>query len=277
MTTQRDDMAGPGAADPAPGQVDPPEPMTGQIVPPPRVESEPDRPTDAASPDDPAADPDRVVLDDPVQADDRGRRPRVGRRHEADDPRADDLGPAENGESAVDSETVTDREPDDAPPLMTDGEPEDEAPLVTDHEPADAPPLVTDEVPDEVIVVDEVVVADETPAGDVAAPGQVPASAPVADTPDTTPAAALAEQQWPAIQSMFVDDPRGAVERAAAAAGEVAASLIATLEREQDRTALLLAAERGHRAAAHRPAAVPGVLRTAGRHVLTPEQSRHEI
>ena len=67
----------------------------------------------------------------------------------------------------------------------------------------------------------------------MAAPGQVPASAPVADTPDTTPAAALAEQQWPAIQSMFVDDPRGAVERAAAAAGEVAASLIATLEREQ--------------------------------------------
>ena len=32
---------------------------------------------------------------------------------------------------------------------------------------------------------------------------------------------------------MFVDDPRGAVERADAAAGEVAASLIATLEREQ--------------------------------------------
>ena len=218
MTTQRDDMAGPGAADPVPGQADPSEPMTGQIVPPPRVDSEPDRPTDAASPDDPAADPDRIVLDDPVQADDR-------------EP-ADDLGPAENGESAVDSETVTDREPDDAPPLMTDGEPEDEAPLVTDHEPADAPPLVTDEVPDEVIVVDEVVVADETPR-DVAAPGQVPASAPVADTPDTTPAAALAEQQWPSIQSMFVDDPRGAVERAAAAAGEVAASLIAALEREQ--------------------------------------------
>ena len=219
MTTQRDDMAGPGAADPAPGQADPSEPMTGQIVPPPRVDSEPDRPTDAAGPDDPAADPDRIVLDDPVQADDR-------------EP-ADDLGPAENGESAVDSETVTDREPDDAPPLMTDGEPEDEAPLVTDHEPADAPPLVTDEVPDEVIVVDEVVVADETPAGDVAAPGQVPASAQVADAPDTTPAAALAEQQWPAIQSLFVDDPRGAVERADAAAGEVAAALIATLEREQ--------------------------------------------
>ena len=70
MTTQRDDMAGHGAADPARGQADPSEPMTGQIVPPPRVDSEPDQPTGAASLDDPAADPDRVVLDDPVQADD---------------------------------------------------------------------------------------------------------------------------------------------------------------------------------------------------------------
>jgi hypothetical protein len=87
---------------------------------------------------------------------------------------------------------------------------------------------VTDEVPDEVPA------AVPQPAA-----GQVPAagSMPVAETPDTapetTPAAALAEQQWPAIQSLFVDDPRGAVERAEAAAGEVAASLIATLEREQ--------------------------------------------
>jgi hypothetical protein len=219
MTTQRDDMAGPDAADPAPGQADPSEPITGQIVPPPRVDSEPGQPTDAASPDDPAADPDRVVLDDPVQAGEP----------------ADDLGPAENGESAVDSETVTDREPEDAPPLMTDGGPEDDAPLATDHEAADAPPLATDEEPDGVVVVEEVLVAGEAPAtGDVAAPGPVPPAAPVADAPDTTPAAALAEQQWPAIQSMFVDDPRGAVERAAAAAGEVAAALIATLEREQD-------------------------------------------
>lgn len=221
MTTQRDDMAGPDAADPAPGQADPSEPITGQIVPPPRVDSEPDQPTGAASPDDPAADPDRVVLDDPVQAGEL----------------ADDLGPAENGESAVDSETVTDREPEDAPPLMTDGEPEDDAPLVTDHEPADAPPLATDEEPDDVVVVEEVLVAGEAPAtGQVPAADRVPAAGAgtVADTPDTTPAAALAQQQWPAIQSMFVDDPRGAVERAAAAAGEVAAALIATLEREQD-------------------------------------------
>lgn len=189
MTTQRDDMAGPGAADPAPGQEATPEPVEGQIVPPPRTESGPDRPADVASPDDPPADPDRVVLADPGPADAQGP--------------ADDLGPAENGESAVESATVTDREPEDAPPLMTDGEPEDAPPLVTDHEPADAPPLVTDEVP-----------------------------AAAAPALDTTPAAALAEQQWPAIQSLFVDDPRGAVERADAAAREIAASLIATLERE---------------------------------------------
>jgi len=106
MTTQRDDMAGLGAADPAPGQADPPEPMTGQIVPPPRMESETDRPTDAASPDDPAADPDRVVLDDPVQADDRAPADdtELADDHEpADDPElADDLGPADDPELAGD-------------------------------------------------------------------------------------------------------------------------------------------------------------------------------
>jgi hypothetical protein len=49
------------------------------------------------------------------------------------------------------------------------------------------------------------------------------------------PAAALAEQQWPQILALFVDDPRGSVERAAAAASEVAAALTASLEREQER------------------------------------------
>jgi hypothetical protein len=185
MTTQRDDMAGAGAADPAPGQAVPPGPIEGQIVTPPRVNSEPDRPADDAEP---ADDPGLTVAREPAdetEADDT----------EADDSEADDS-------EADDSEIVTDREPEDAPPLLTGAEPADDPPLVTDHEPADAPPLVT---------------------------GQEPA----ADTPDTIPAAALAEQQWPAIQSLFVDDPRGAVERAAAAATEVAASLVASLEREQ--------------------------------------------
>ena len=167
MTTQRDDMAGPGAADPAAVQADPDEPMTGQIVPPPRLESEPDQPADAVSPDDPAADPDRVVLDDPVPAEDH-------------------MTAAADG-TAADDELASD---------------------------------------------DDELAEDATPQS---APGQAPVAAPaaVAGAPDTTPAAALAEQQWPAIQSLFVDDPRGAVERADAAAGEVAAALIATLEREQ--------------------------------------------
>lgn len=64
-------------------------------------------------------------------------------------------------------------------------------------------------------------------------PSATSGSALTGDRPDTIPAAALAEQQWPSIQSLFVDNPRGAVERAAAAAGEVAASLVATLDREQ--------------------------------------------
>jgi hypothetical protein len=47
------------------------------------------------------------------------------------------------------------------------------------------------------------------------------------------PAAALAGQQWPAIQAMFVDDPKGSVERAAAAADEVMKAFVASLQREQ--------------------------------------------
>jgi hypothetical protein len=47
------------------------------------------------------------------------------------------------------------------------------------------------------------------------------------------PAAALSEQQWPAIQAMFVDDPKGSVQRAAAAADEVVKALVASIEREQ--------------------------------------------
>jgi hypothetical protein len=47
------------------------------------------------------------------------------------------------------------------------------------------------------------------------------------------PAAALSEQQWPVIQAMFVDDPQGSVQRAAAAAEEVAKAFVASLQREQ--------------------------------------------
>ncbi len=47
------------------------------------------------------------------------------------------------------------------------------------------------------------------------------------------PAAALSEQLWPAIQATFVDDPQGSVQRAAAAAEEVAEAFVASLQREQ--------------------------------------------
>jgi hypothetical protein len=47
------------------------------------------------------------------------------------------------------------------------------------------------------------------------------------------PAAALSEQQWPAIQAMFVDDPKGSVQRSAAAADEVVKAFVASIGREQ--------------------------------------------
>jgi hypothetical protein len=75
-------------------------------------------------------------------------------------------------------------------------------------------------------------------AGTPAASASEPASA----NGDGVPAAALAGQQWPAIQAMFVDDPKGSVERAAAAADEVAKAFVASLQREQ--TALRAAWEK---------------------------------
>jgi hypothetical protein len=81
--------------------------------------------------------------------------------------------------------------------------------------------------------------AAEPPAGRAAEPATPgPAGRETATTEPAAagriPAAALAEQQWPQIMALFVDDPHGSVERAAAAASEVAAALTASLEREQD-------------------------------------------
>ena len=72
--------------------------------------------------------------------------------------------------------------------------------------------------------------------GDPAVPS--PAGAETGDpaagtTGNGLPAAALSEQQWPAIQAMFVDDPQASVQRAAAAAEEVAKAFVASLQREQ--------------------------------------------
>jgi hypothetical protein len=69
--------------------------------------------------------------------------------------------------------------------------------------------------------------------GGSAAEAAVPGSSGVLEEGAGVPAAALAAQQWPGILALFVDDPRGAVERAAAAAREQAAALAAALEREQ--------------------------------------------
>jgi hypothetical protein len=82
--------------------------------------------------------------------------------------------------------------------------------------------------------------AADSPAGRAAEPatpgpaGRETATAEPAEA-GGIPAAAVAEQQWPQIMALFVDDPHGSVERAAAAASEVAAALTASLEREQER------------------------------------------
>lgn len=105
--------------------------------------------------------------------------------------------------------------------------PEPEAPVtpgagLTDATPADATPV------------------DVSPVD--AGPPAASASEPAGPNGDGIPAAALAGQQWPAIQAMFVDDPKGSVERAAAAADEVAQAFVASLQREQ--TALRAAWEK---------------------------------
>lgn len=74
-----------------------------------------------------------------------------------------------------------------------------------------------------------------TETADPAVPGGPAGAADPAagDTGPGIPAAALSEQQWPAIQALFVDDPKGSVQRAAAAADEVASAFVASLQREQ--------------------------------------------
>jgi hypothetical protein len=120
--------------------------------------------------------------------------------------------------------------------------PEPEAPVTPGADPVEASPV--DASPVEASPVD----ASTTDASPVAT-GPMDAGAPTASASepagpngDGIPAAALAGQQWPAIQAMFVDDPKGSVERAAAAADEVAKAFVASLQREQ--TALRAAWEK---------------------------------
>jgi hypothetical protein len=101
--------------------------------------------------------------------------------------------------------------------------PEPGAPVTPDAIPGDATPAATS-------------AAGATPAATSPADASAPAgsaSEPAGPNGGGIPAAALAEQQWPAIQAMFVDDPKGSVERAAAAADEVAKAFVASLQREQ--------------------------------------------
>jgi hypothetical protein len=100
--------------------------------------------------------------------------------------------------------------------------PEPGTPVSPDTSPADAGPVATSPV-------------------DAGAPA-ASATEPAGLNGDGIPAAALAGQQWPAIQAMFVDDPKGSVERAAAAADEVVKAFVASLQREQ--TALRAAWEK---------------------------------
>ena len=75
---------------------------------------------------------------------------------------------------------------------------------------------------------------DGTPDPAASSPAGAGDGGPAAGTSGNgVPAAALSEQQWPAIQAMFVDDPQGSVQRAAAAAEEVAKAFVASLQREQ--------------------------------------------
>lgn len=115
--------------------------------------------------------------------------------------------------------------------------PEPEAPATTGADPVNASPAGVSPV--------DASITDASPVASSPVESGAPtasASEPAGPNGEGVPAAALAEQQWPAIQAMFVDDPKGSVERAAAAADEVAKAFVASLQREQ--TALRAAWEK---------------------------------
>ena len=132
------------------------------------------------------------------------------------DPAPDDPA-APSGAATPDAQAAV---PEPEPPVTPGTGPTD--PILAGATPVDATPVATGPVD----------------AGTPAASAGEPAG----PNGDGLPAAALAEQQWPAIQAMFVDDPKGSVERAAAAADEVAKAFVASLQREQ--TALRAAWEK---------------------------------
>lgn len=72
-------------------------------------------------------------------------------------------------------------------------------------------------------------------AGGLAGPsGQQDVAPTAGDTAAPTAAARDISQRWREIQAMFVDDPRGAVELAAAAANDAVSSLVSVIQQRQE-------------------------------------------
>jgi hypothetical protein len=123
-----------------------------------------------------------------------------------------------------------------APETGRAGLEQDPPPLVVPSDPVPGDPAA----PSGAVTSDARAAVPESEAPVTPGAGTVDAGTPAASSTgpaspngDGVPAAALAGQQWPAIQAMFVDDPKGSVERAAAAADEVAKAFVASLQREQ--------------------------------------------
>jgi hypothetical protein len=112
-------------------------------------------------------------------------------------------------------------EPATAQPTSTIFEPATAEPTSTIFEPATAEPTSTTAEPDTIA---------EPPGALVEPPGTPPDDAFAADIPPTNP-----DYRWREIQAMFVDDPRGSVERAADLARDALRDLNNMLrERERD-------------------------------------------
>jgi hypothetical protein len=96
--------------------------------------------------------------------------------------------------------------------------------------PSDDALAADDSAPDDAVVVDEVIVAevvDETPYQQPAPAGAGLETASVNGSGQQSDAAL--SQEWHDIQASFVDDPRGAVERAAQAADTAVSALASSL------------------------------------------------
>ena len=212
MTSQRDEMTGRGAtADTRAAESE------DRRTPPPLVSEPddtgaPDRPD--ARPDDPMAGEDDVILakeDEPVAA----------AEHDTGMPGSPGT-PAEEDELAAAAEPVVPAGRGTSVPAS--------GPAAANGDPAATGPGERDVFGAARGVGEPATVP--APTGSAAAgPAAAGQPAPAGEIP----AAALAEQQWPQIMALFVDDPHGSVERAAAAASEVAAALTASLDREQQR------------------------------------------